>query len=45
MLRAGGVCILAALAWTPGMERLRAVAGAALCIAGAAVILPAPRTA
>jgi small multidrug resistance family-3 protein len=45
----GGVYILASLAWMWGIEGLRPdrwdVAGAALCIAGAAVILLAPRTA
>jgi small multidrug resistance family-3 protein len=44
----GGVYILASMAWMWGMEGLRPdrwdVAGAALCIAGAAVILLAPRT-
>ncbi|WP_232478854.1 YnfA family protein [Roseomonas rosulenta] len=45
----GGVYILASLAWMWGMEGLRPdrwdVIGAALCIAGAAIILLAPRTA
>ncbi len=45
----GGVYILASLAWMWGMEGLRPdrwdIAGAMLCIAGAAVILLAPRPA
>jgi small multidrug resistance family-3 protein len=43
----GGVYIAASLAWMWGMEGLRPdrwdAAGAALCLAGAAVILGAPR--
>jgi len=45
----GGISILASLAWMWGVDGLRPdrwdLAGAALCIAGAAVILLAPRTA
>jgi small multidrug resistance family-3 protein len=45
----GGVYIVASLAWMWGMEGLRPdrwdVVGATLCIAGAGVILLAPRTA
>jgi small multidrug resistance family-3 protein len=45
----GGVYILASLAWMWGMEGMRPdrwdAAGAALCLAGAAVILFAPRPA
>jgi small multidrug resistance family-3 protein len=45
----GGVYILASLSWMWGVEGLRPdrwdAAGAALCIAGAAIILFAPRPA
>jgi small multidrug resistance family-3 protein len=45
----GGIYIAASLAWMWGVEGLRPdrwdVIGAALCVAGAAVILLAPRTA
>jgi small multidrug resistance family-3 protein len=45
----GGVYIVASLAWMWGMEGLRPdrwdLVGATLCIAGAGVILLAPRTA